>query len=116
MDAGQTHRHRGRSSFSRFVLCLGILAAAGLDFGRVWAAPRDPAQVRAFRAEHPCPSTGLKRGACPGWDVDHIVPLCAGGADHPSNLQWLSKDDHKWKTFVDVRECRKAKQQPTTHK
>jgi 5-methylcytosine-specific restriction endonuclease McrA len=78
--------------------------------------PRDAAQVRAFRAEHPCPSTGLKRGACPGWDVDHIVPLCAGGADHPSNLQWLSKDDHNWKTFVDVRECRKAKQQPTTHK
>lgn len=69
--------------------------------------PRDPAQVRAFRAENPCPSTGLKRGACPGWDVDHVTPLCAGGADHPSNLQWLSKDDHKWKTFLDVRECRK---------
>lgn len=70
---------------------------------------RDPAQVRAFRAEHPCPSTGLKRGACPGWDVDHIVPLCAGGLDHPSNLQWLAKDDHRWKTFIDVRECRKAR-------
>lgn len=72
--------------------------------------PRDAAQVRAFRAEHPCPSTGLKRGACPGWDVDHVVPLCAGGADRPSNLQWLSKEDHKWKTFVDVRECRRSTQ------
>lgn len=71
--------------------------------------PRDPAQVRAFRSEHPCPATGLKRGACPGWDVDHIIPLCAGGADHPSNLQWLNKEDHKWKTFVDVRECRKER-------
>lgn len=72
--------------------------------------PRDAAQIRAFRAENPCPATGLRRGACPGWDVDHIVPLCAGGADHPSNLQWLSKEDHKWKTFVDVRECRKSRQ------
>ena len=90
-----------------------LLLLGGLDANA--RIPRDAAQVRAFRAEHPCPSTGLKRGACPGWDVDHITPLCAGGADHPSNLQWLAKDDHKWKTFVDVRECRKAKAQRNAH-
>lgn len=68
---------------------------------------RDRAQVRAFRADHPCPATGRTRGACPGHHVDHIVPLCAGGADRPENMQWISKEDHRWKTFVDVRECRK---------
>lgn len=70
---------------------------------------RDRSQVRAFRAENPCPATGLKRGTCPGWHVDHVIALCAGGADKKENLQWLSKEDHRWKTFVDVRECRKLR-------
>jgi hypothetical protein len=69
--------------------------------------PRSQAEVRAFRAENPCPSTGRIRGACPTHDVDHKRPLCAGGLDKRENMQWLSKADHKWKTFVDVRECRK---------
>jgi hypothetical protein len=57
--------------------------------------------VRAFRAVQPCPATGLHRGACPGWHVDHIEPLCAGGAE------WITVQDHRFKTFVDVRECRR---------
>ena len=69
---------------------------------------RDRAQVRAFRAENPCPATGLKRGACPGYHVDHVIALCAGGEDKPSNMQWITKEDHRFKTLVDVRECRKA--------
>lgn len=72
---------------------------------------RDRGQVRAFRAVHPCPATGLTKGACPGFHVDHIKPLCAGGADHPSNFQWITREDHRFKTFVDVRLCRKAKRQ-----
>lgn len=70
---------------------------------------RDRAQVRAFRTEHPCPATGRTRGACPGWHVDHVTPLCAGGADRPHNMQWITKEDHRFKTYVDVRECRKAR-------
>ena len=69
--------------------------------------PRDRAQVRAFRAEHPCPATGRTRGACPGWHVDHVTALCAGGADRPSNMQWITREDHRFKTLVDVRECRR---------
>lgn len=83
------------------VLALGLPAAAQVQ--------RDRAQVRAFRAEHPCPATGLKRGACPGWHVDHIIALCAGGEDHPRNMQWITKEDHRFKTLVDVRECRRAR-------
>lgn len=71
--------------------------------------PRDHAQVRAFRAENPCPATGERRGACPGWEVDHVIALCAGGEDRPSNMQWLSKEDHRFKTVVDVRECRRQR-------
>lgn len=70
---------------------------------------RDRSQVRAFRAENPCPATGLNRHACPGWHVDHVIALCAGGADRPWNMQWITREDHRFKTLVDVRECRKAR-------
>jgi hypothetical protein len=43
----------------------------------------------AFRKIHPCPSTGSRFGACPGWNIDHVVPLAVGGCDSVSNLQWL---------------------------
>ena len=75
---------------------------------------RSAAEVRAFRAENPCPATGRARGACPGWQVDHPKPLCAGGLDHRSNMAWLSVEDHKWKTFVDARECRKLRRLANT--
>lgn len=75
---------------------------------------RSPAQVRAFRAVHACPVTGLHRGACPGWQVDHVRPLCSGGEDGPGNMQWLAVEDHRFKTWVDVRECRKLRRLAST--
>lgn len=84
-----------------------LLTACAISAGAT--QQRDRAQVRAFRAEHICPSTGLHRGACPGYHVDHITPLCAGGPDRPDNMQWITKEDHRFKTLVDVKECRKAR-------
>lgn len=69
------------------------------------AEARDAAQVRAFRRQHACPSTGKYTGPCPGWVVDHRQPLCAGGADHPSNMQWLTVEAHKPKTRADRAAC-----------
>lgn len=85
-----------------------LLAAACNVEARI---PRDRAEVRAFRSEHVCPATGQHRGGCPGFHVDHIIPLCAGGPDKRANMQWISKEDHRFKTYVDVRECRKARAQ-----
>lgn len=41
----------------------------------------------------------------PGHQVDHIVPLCTGGADHVDNLQWLTLQQHRDKTRFDVFLC-----------
>ena len=36
---------------------------------------------RDFERHYPCPSTGKTSGACPGYVIDHVVPLKRGGAD-----------------------------------
>lgn len=64
---------------------------------------RDLSVRSEFRRNHPCPSTGKARGACQGWQVDHIVPLCRGGSDTAANMQWLSVEQHKMKTRGDCR-------------
>ena len=71
----------------RFLIFVALVTAF-TSAGIVNAADRDPRQVAKFRATHPCPATGKTAGPCPGWVVDHAYPLCAGGADHPSNMQW----------------------------
>jgi hypothetical protein len=43
----------------------------------------------AFKKHHPCPSTGLTKGACPGWAINHSIPLVCGGRDIVSNLAWM---------------------------
>lgn len=52
---------------------------------------RSPAARAEFRREHPCPATASTRGACPGYVIDHIVPLKRGGADNAENMQWQTK-------------------------
>jgi hypothetical protein len=49
---------------------------------------RSAAARNAFKRAHPCPSTGMTKGACPGYVIDHINPLECGGADAPFNMQW----------------------------
>ena len=44
--------------------------------------------LNAFQKIHPCPSTGLKTGACPDWQRNHVIPLACGGCDEVSNLNW----------------------------
>ena len=85
------------------------IAFSGVAAPDVVAQPiqRSQAEVRAFRAESPCPATGRRSGPCKGWAVDHVRPLCAGGEDKPSNMQWIENVDHRFKTLVDVKECKK---------
>lgn len=69
------------------------------------AEARDPHQVLLFRKAHPCPATNKISGACPGWVVDHIVPLCWGGVDAPGNMQWQGYVESKIKDKFEVEAC-----------
>jgi hypothetical protein len=61
---------------------------------------RNPRQLNAFKKSNPCPATGKTCGACPGYTVDHVIPLRRGGADAPSSMQWqtnaAAKEKDKW--------------------
>lgn len=50
-----------------------------------------------FKKQHPCPSTGKSSGSCPGYVIDHVVPLKKGGADATYNMQWQTKAAAKQK-------------------
>ena len=67
---------------------------------------RDPHQRALFMKKHPCPANGKTRGACPGYVLDHVKPLCAGGADHPSNMQWQTREEAKKKDRREREMCR----------
>ncbi len=62
-----------------------------------------PSAVREFRETHPCPTTGHDWGACPGYIVNHITPLCKGGRDVASNLEWQT---HTYADRRDQKACR----------
>lgn len=82
------------------------LVAALISFGSAQAAERSRALRAEFQRQAPCPANGAKRGACPGWQIDHREALICGGRDELSNLQWLTVEDHKEKTRVEVKLCR----------
>jgi hypothetical protein len=77
--------------------------------GRCESCPRDKngkikrskEATRAFQRINPCPATGKTSGKCPGYVIDHIVPLANGGADDPSNMQWQTKEAAKAKDKVE---------------
>lgn len=83
-------------------LTLATTALAGpLDETRYCGPPKRNAAgaivrradvLATFQRAHPCPSTGLLVGACPGWQRNHVVPLACGGCDAVSNLAWLPTD------------------------
>jgi hypothetical protein len=73
---------------------------------------RSQAAVNAFKRENPCPSTGTTRGKCPNYVVDHKEPLCAGGADHKSNMQWQSISAAKDKDKQERALCKRRTSTP----
>ena len=54
-----------------------------------------------FKHLQPCPFTGTTSGSCPGYVIDHIIPLKRGGRDAPSNMQWQTVEAAKAKDKIE---------------
>ena len=87
--------------FAMLVLSMSMGTSWALDprvcYPDTALIPRDAAggikrsmAVRAqFVRDTPCPVNHQVTGACPGWSVDHVIPLAEGGCDTAGNMQWL---------------------------
>jgi hypothetical protein len=51
------------------------------------------------------PVNGRKRWPCPGYVIDHIVPLARGGPDDPENMQWQTVEDAREKDKTERQDC-----------
>jgi hypothetical protein len=71
---------------------------------------RSAAAVARFKRANPCPKTKKTTGRCPDYVVDHIIPLCYGGVDDPSNMQWQPKEESLKKDELERKMCRSKKQ------
>lgn len=90
--------------------CRALIAALGVALLFPCFAEAKTVRSSSAKAEfkrlQPCPSTGRPRGACPGYIIDHVVPLCAGGPDAPGNMQWQTVEAAKVKDRDERRKCR----------
>ena len=70
------------------------------SYGRI---ERSEAQRDAFKRANSCPSTGKSSGPCPGYIIDHVIPLCKGGPDLPANMKYQTTADAKAKNKVECK-------------
>lgn len=66
---------------------------------------RSHAALQQFAQQQACPGTGLHRLPCPGYQIDHKIPLKCHGPDVPANMQWLTTEAHKEKSRREIRHC-----------
>jgi len=71
--------------------------ASGVARNKQGKITRSSKAKQDFKKNNPCPSTGKHSGSCPGYVIDHVVPLKRGGADAPHNMQWQTKEEAKLK-------------------
>lgn len=95
--SGRSHSSEHHSSKSH----AHSKAAPGVQRDSHGRIKRSAEATHHFKKSNPCPSTGKSRGACPGYVIDHVVPLKRGGKDAPENMQWQTKEAAKAKDKVE---------------
>lgn len=84
-------------------------AAAVAAASAAATSTRHASTVREFRKTHACPATGKVQTTCPGYVVDHIIPLCAGGTDTVDNMMFQTTADSYRKDVQERAICRRLK-------
>jgi len=64
---------------------------------------------RQFQRENPCPATGLQTGACPGYQVDHVIPLKRDGPNAPGICNGRRLEEARAKTESNESDLHDAK-------
>ena len=77
----------------KYLLLLTLLLSFNIEAGQ----HRSYKAKAEFKRLHYCPSTGLPKGSCPGYIVDHVIAIKRGGADNASNMQWQTVEQAKAK-------------------
>lgn len=93
-----------RNPLHAFVGAIAAVLALALPSAHA-THPRSHSAKTAFQRLYHCPATDKPRGPCPGYIIDHVTPLCAGGADDPLNMQWQTVAEAKAKDRIEAREC-----------
>lgn len=105
----------GNSRIQRIIiLASSVLAIAAFNNEAMATKHRSHSAIAEFKRISPCPSTGKQSGSCPGHIIDHIEPLCAGGLDAPSNMQWQAVDEAKEKDKGERARCAAMRKAGTT--
>lgn len=72
--------------------------------------PQEDSHTRElFIKKYACPMTGKHTENCAGWVVGYIKPLCAGGVDRITNMQWQTVATAKRKEREAQKLCAKPK-------
>ena len=87
------------------ILILLPLASEAIERDKYGHIARSRTELARFKRMHPCPSTGLPYGACPGYVIDHRVPLACGGPDAVRNMQYQTIADGKAKDRWERKAC-----------
>jgi len=81
----------------RLLFCILLIIGSSI------VEARSPTARNEFQRTHPCPITQWSTGVCPGYIVDHVIPLDCGGRDDPSNMQWQTVPDAREKDKIERR-------------
>jgi hypothetical protein len=91
----------------RHLLLALVLTVAGMSAPADARTKRSQSAKVEFKAEHPCPATGARKGPCKGYVIDHVNPLACGGPDTAANMQWQTVAEGKAKDKWERKACPK---------
>jgi hypothetical protein len=87
-----------------------LLLSLALVCNMAMSTERSSSVAYQFRKLNACPATGKIQRTCPGYVIDHMIPLCAGGPDTVENMVFQAKAASYRKDALERALCRRLVQ------